>query len=127
MKAVVRGHPMYTPLKCSLLRVSQQLLKACGRAVHESPSNTKRMGASVLTRYLVPQGVPVTLRGFEGVLEGCQQGLKLAKAVNVFRCMTRTYQIAPSRKVRPSGEGVCRGVDSSLWTHARSVLVWDPN
>ena len=80
---------------------------ACGRAVHESPSNTKRIGVSALTRYFVLQGVPVTLRaGFEGVLIGCKEGLKLAKAVNVLRCMTRTYQIAPSRKVRVSGEAV---------------------
>ena len=134
------GHPMISSQGVTTSA------EACGRAVRESPSNTKRMGVSALTRYLVLQGVPVTLRaGFEGVLIGCKEGRKLAKAVNVFRCMTRTYQIAPSRKVRPSGEGVCRGDSSSLWTYAHiasfpgcstrpgneananSVLVWDPD
>ena len=94
--------PTILPTHIYLLyfRVSHHLLDACKRAVDiDSPSKLPA-GVRVLIDHLVPRGIPVSLESFEGLLTECFKRKNLSATVHVFRCMTRTYRIAPSRQVR---------------------------
>ena len=94
--------PTILPTQIYLLyfRVSHHLLDACKRAVDiDSPSKLPA-GVRVLIDHLVPRGIPVSLESFEGLLTECFKRKNLSATVHVFRCMTRTYRIAPSRQVR---------------------------
>lgn len=81
-------------------RVSQHLLDACKRAVDIDSPSKRPAGVRVLINHLVPHGVPVSLESFEGLLTECFKRENLSATVHVFRCMTQTYRIAPSRQVR---------------------------
>ena len=52
-----------------------------------------------LLKELVCARVPLSVESFDAVLQACVEAKKLTSAVNTYKCMTRDYEIVPTRKV----------------------------